>query len=145
MVCEWLQAILQEVWNQILLVNPTTMWKTITITCPEFKAALDEVNKYIAEQMWYTYKPKKEMSPQTKGKRRFKWSFWEKQRWYMDEYLDFIIRPSVSEEQDMWGSKITLTLIDKKTWEKTSETYNCISAFNKMCEYKRLALEKKRA
>lgn len=118
---------------------------TITLDSPEWREALNDLNAYIAKELGYTYRPKRKWSSQEKWKRNFRWWHRQKELKRMNECLDFTIEPSVSEDSDVFGNKITLTLTDKATWEKTSETLNCVWAHNMMCKYKQQAYSKKRA
>lgn len=139
------QIILQEVWNQILLIKSTTMGKTITITNPEFKAAIIELNKYIAQELGCSYRPKRERSPQEKWKRYFKWGHRQDELKWMNEVLDYTIQPSVSDEQDPWGCKINLTITDKATGNVVEiKNISACCAYNKMVDYKRKAYDARR-
>ena len=67
------------------------MSKAITITNPEFKAAIVELNKYIAQELGYTYRPKRERSPQEKGKRAVSWKHWQTELKWMNRDWDYVI------------------------------------------------------
>lgn len=121
------------------------MGKSITLNCPEMRAALNALNAYIAQELGYSYRPKRERSPQEKWKRYFKWGHWQDELKWMNEVLDYTIQPSVSEEQDPRWCKINLTITDKATG-KVDEIKNISAccAYNKMVDYKRKAYDARR-
>lgn len=92
------------------------MGKTITLDWPEFRACLNALNAYIAEQLGYSYKPKREMSPKEKWKRALRWKFWQTQLKWMNKYLDYVIDITPTDWVSAWGYCLfNLTLTNKST------------------------------
>ena len=67
------------------------MSKTITLDCPEMRAGLAAVNAYIAQELGYSYRPKRERSPQEKGKRAVSWKHWQTELKWMNRDWDYVI------------------------------------------------------
>lgn len=89
---------------------------TITLEWPEFKAGLNALNAYIAQQLGYSYRPKRERSPKEKWKRALRWKFWQTQLKWMNKYLDYVIDIKPTDWVSVWGECLfDITLTNKST------------------------------